>query len=142
MSIEAQDKVARLADSPSTTASVSSVPSSANITFVKTWSTSTYSKYLGGSTRYASSAGATVTYAFTARAIAFVSTKAASRGKAEVWIDGVKKATIDLYSATTKYRQIVYQASWATVGAHTIMIKVLGTSGRPRIDFDSFLKAY
>jgi hypothetical protein len=122
--------------------SLASVPSSANIAFVKTWSTSSNSSYLGGSTRYATSSGATVTYTFSGRAIAFLSTKGPSRGKAEVWVDGVKKATIDLYASSTKYRQVAYQTSWESVGNHVIMVKVLGTSGRPRVDFDSFLKAY
>ena len=122
--------------------SLASVPSSANIAFVKTWSTGSNTKYLGGTTRYATASGATVTYTFSGRAIAFLSTKSPSRGKAEVWVDGVKKATIDLYSSTTKYRQVAYQTSWDTVGNHVIMVKVLGTSGRPRVDFDSFLKAY
>lgn len=119
-----------------------SVPSSVNMTFVKTWSTGTNTKYLGGKTRYATAAGATVTYSCTCRALAFISTKGPNRGKAEIWIDGVKKATVDLMSSTTKYRQLAYQTSWATDGSHTIMVKVLGTSGRPRVDFDSFLKAY
>ena len=122
--------------------SLASVPSSVNIAFVKTWSTGSNTKYLGGTTRYATASGATVTYSFSGRAIAFLSTKGPSRGKAEVWVDGIKKSTIDLYSSTTKYRQVAYQTAWETVGNHVVMIKVLGTSGRPRVDFDSFLKAY
>jgi hypothetical protein len=119
-----------------------SVQSSANMTFVKTWSTGSSTNYLGGTTRYATSAGATVTYTCTCRALAWITTKASNRGKAEVWVDGVLKATIDTYSSTTKYRQLAYQTSWSANGSHKIMIKVLGTSGRPRVDFDSFLKAY
>ena len=53
----------------------------------------------------------------------------------------MKRATIDLYSSTTKYRQIVYQTSWGASGTHTIRIKVLGTQGRPRVDFDAFINA-
>ncbi len=118
-----------------------SVPSSVNIAYVKTWSTSSNSKYLGGSTKYATAAGATATYTFTGRAIGFVSTKGPSRGKAEIWIDGVKMATVDLYASSTKYRVLAYQTSWTDLASHTIMVKVLGTSGRPRVDFDSFLRA-
>ncbi len=142
ISVSGTDVAGNGYQAPGFSVSFSSVPSSSNMSFVKTWSTSTSSSYLGGSTRYASTAGATVTYAFTGRAIGFVSTKGPSRGKAEVWIDGVKRATIDLYSATTRYRQLAFQTSWTSIGAHTIMVKVLGTSGRPRVDFDTFLKAW
>jgi hypothetical protein len=109
--------------------------------YYKTWSTASSSNYLGGSTRYQSSLGAYVSYTFTGQAIAFVSTKGPTRGKFEVYIDGVKKATVDLYAAGTHYRQVVYQTSWASPGTHTIKIRVLGTSGRPRVDFDGFLRA-
>jgi hypothetical protein len=106
----------------------------------KTWSTQTSSVYLGGSTRYATAAGSRATFTFSGRAVAIVSTKARTRGKAEVWVDGVKKATIDMYSSTTRYRQVVWETSWTTVGTHTVQFRVLGTSGRPRVDVDAFLK--
>jgi hypothetical protein len=116
------------------------VAGGSSVTFVKTWSTQSSSNFLGGSTRYATAAGATVAHSFNARAISFITTKGPTRGKVEIWIDGVKQATLDLYAASTKYRQIVYQRSWTTVGPHTIKIRVLGTSGRPRVDFDAFVK--
>ena len=136
------DRAGNFGQESPVTFSLASVPSSTNIVYAKTWSTASSSSYLGGSTRYASSAGATVTYTFTGRAIGFVSTKGPSRGKAEIWIDDVKVTTVDLYSSTTKYRQLAYQTSWLAAGPHKIMVKVLGTSGRPRVDFDSFLKVY
>ena len=80
------------------------------------------------------------TYTFTGRGVGFVTTRGPSRGKVEVWIDGVRKATLDLYSAGTHYRQLVYQASWPTAGSHTIRIRALGTLHRPRVDFDAFVK--
>jgi hypothetical protein len=120
---------------------ISAVQSSSSLVFHGTWSTSTSSSYLGGSTKYATSLGSYVSYTFSGKAIAFVSTKAATRGKFEVYVDGIKTATIDLYSSSTHYRQVVYQTSWASYGSHTIKIRVLGTSGRPRVDFDGFLRA-
>jgi hypothetical protein len=110
------------------------------LSYYKTWSTQSSSSFLGSSTRYASSAGAKATYAFTGRAVALVSTKGPNRGKAEIWVDGVKAATIDLYSSSTKYRQIVWRANWDSSGSHSVVVKVLGTSGRPRVDVDAFLK--
>jgi hypothetical protein len=113
---------------------------STGISYSGTWSKQTSPSYLGGSTRYSTQGGARFKYTFTGRAVAFVSTKAASRGKAEIYIDGVKVTTIDLYSSTTKYRQIVWQTHWDAVATHDVQVRVLGTSGRPRIDADAFLR--
>jgi hypothetical protein len=114
--------------------------SSTSVKYGGTWTTSSSSSYLGGSTRYATKAGAYASYTFTGRGIAFVTTKGPTRGKVEVWIDGVRKTTLNLYTSGTHYRQLVYQTSWPTAGTHTIRIRVLGTSGRPRVDFDAYTK--
>ena len=77
-------------------------------------------------------------YTFSGRAVAFVSTKAANRGKAEIWLDGKLLTTLDLRSSTTKYRQIVWTGR-VSPGTHTVSVRVLGTTGRPRVDADAFL---
>jgi hypothetical protein len=113
---------------------------STGISYTGTWSSQASSRFLGGSTRYSTRVGASFNLSFTGRAVAFVSTKALNRGKAEIWVDGVKVATIDLRSSSTKYRQVVWQKAWPTSGAHTVQVKVLGTAGRPRVDADAFLR--
>ena len=110
------------------------------ISYYTTFSTATSSSYLGGSTRYSSRYHAKATFTFTGRSAAIVSTKGRTRGKFEVWVDGVKKATLDMYSSTAKYRQIVWSMGWPTSGPHRVMIRILATSGRPRVDVDAFLK--
>jgi hypothetical protein len=35
---------------------------------------------------------------------------------------------------------IVWRKSWTAPGSHTVQVRVLGTSGRPRVDADAFLK--
>ena len=45
-----------------------------------------------------------------------------SSGQADVYIDGVKKATVDLYSSTTKYAQNVYEITGLSETGHTIRI--------------------
>jgi hypothetical protein len=105
-----------------------------------TWSSSSNAAYSGGSVKYASAAGKTATFTATnARSIAFITTKAPSRGSFKVYVDGVLKATVSTYSATTKYRQLIYQFTWATAGTHKIKIYVKGTSGHPRVDIDAFV---
>ena len=104
------------------------------------WGTSSSAVYSGGSGRYASIAGKSATFTATlARSIAIVTTKAATRGSFKVYVDGVYKGTISTYSATTRYRQVVYQFSWATPGTHKIKIVVSGTAHHPRVDLDAFV---
>ncbi|HXI80937.1 MAG TPA: hypothetical protein VNM34_08995, partial [Verrucomicrobiae bacterium] len=108
--------------------------------FTGTWSSQTATAYSGGSTKYASVAGRYATFtATTARAIAFVTTKASSRGSFKVYVDGVYKTTISTYATTSKYRQVVYQFNWTTPGTHKIKIYVVGTAGHPRVDVDAFV---
>ena len=109
-------------------------------TVTGSWGTTTHASYSGGSTRYSSTAGATATFTSTlARSIAIVTTKAASSGSFKVYVDNVYKGTISTYSATTKFRQLVYQFNWPTAGTHRIKIVVVGTAGRPRVDMDAFV---
>jgi hypothetical protein len=114
--------------------------SATGIRYHGTWGTISSSAYLGGSTRYSTRAGATVTYTFTGRAIGFVSTKSKARGKAAISVDGVHVATIDLYSSKTKYRRLVWSTVWAASGTHKVVIEVLHTKGRTRIDADAFVR--
>ena len=104
-----------------------------------TWATSTSSGWWGGSAKSTSTRGSTASFTFTGRSIAWVGLKAATRGKAYVYVNGVLKATVNLYSATTLRQQIVWSANYATSAARTITIKVVGTSGRPRVDVDGFV---
>jgi hypothetical protein len=104
-----------------------------------TWHTSSSGNYVNGSTWYASGAGASASYKATSvRSIAFITTKASTRGSFRVYIDGHLKATINAH-ASTAYRQVVYQYSWSSPGTHTIKIVVVGSSGHPRVDFDAVL---
>jgi hypothetical protein len=105
------------------------------------WASSTSTVWWGGTARWSSSSGATVTSVFTGRSIAWVGLMAPNRGKAQVYVNGVYKATVDLYSATTKKQVIVWSANYAASATRTVTIRVLGTSGRPRVDIDGFIVA-
>jgi hypothetical protein len=105
-----------------------------------TWRTGTSSGFSGGSTRYATAAGASATFTATAaRSIAIVSTRANARGSFRVYVDGVYKATVSTYSTTWRFRQLVYQFNWSSAGTHKVKIVVSGTSGHPRVDLDAFV---
>lgn len=113
--------------------------SSSAVRYAGTWATSTSTTWWGGTARASSRAGSTASFTFTGRSIAWVGLKGVGRGKAAVYVNGVYKATVDLYSATTKKQLIVWSANYGASATRTVTIKVLGTAGRPRVDVDGFI---
>ncbi len=89
--------------------------------------------------KHAKTSGATAKLSFTGRNVAWVAPKSSTRGKADVYVDGAYVQTVDLYSSSTLSRQVVFSQSWATSESHTLEVRVLGTSGRPRVDIDAFV---
>lgn len=113
------------------------------ITFTGSWGSSVGSGYSGGGARYASAAGAKAALRVQrVTDLAWVATKGPDRGKAEVWIDGVKKKTVDLYASVRADQQVVYAVSFASPGTHRIEIRPTGTkhsaSSGSRVDIDAF----
>jgi hypothetical protein len=68
-----------------------------------------------------------------------VSAVGPDRGRAAIFVDGRRVATVDLRAATAGYARIVWARSWKTPALHTVTIRVLGTPGRPRVDVDGFV---
>lgn len=112
--------------------------STTKVTWYKTWTTTTYSSYSGGTSRNSTTASASATYTFTGRSIAWVTARSTSRGQARVYVDNVLVATIDTYLASAQYRYVAYAKTWTSSANHTIKIVVVATSGRPRVDVDAF----
>ena len=112
------------------------------MTFSGPWTSGVSSDYAGGGTRYASAAGATASHTFTGSSVGWVAAVGPGRGSADVYIDGVFRSTVNLHAATRATRQIVFVASWASQGSHTIEIVVAGTPGHPRVDVDAFVHLF
>jgi hypothetical protein len=93
----------------------------------------------GGTSLYSRSRGASVSRSFTGRAIALVASRSPNRGKATIYIDGARAATIDLYRSSAQHRALVFTGAWASAGPHTLRLVVAGTPGRPRVDVDAFV---
>ncbi|WP_456294388.1 N-acetylmuramoyl-L-alanine amidase [[Kitasatospora] papulosa] len=104
-----------------------------------TWSTKSSTSYLGGKSYSSSTKNASLTWTFTGRSAAWVVSRASTSGQAYVYVDGVKTATVDLKSSTTKYRDAIWTKSWATSAKHTVKIVVVGTSGRPAVTTDGLV---
>ena len=99
---------------------------------VGTWKSASLAGASGGAVSLSSSSGAIIRYSFTGRAVALVATTGPDRGRADVYVDGWRIATIDLYSATTSTREVVFTRTWSTSGSHIVSLQV--RSGRVDLD--------
>jgi spore germination protein YaaH len=111
---------------------------SAGLTWKGIWRTATGPQCSGGSLRFGMGGGASVTYAFTGRSIAWVAMLGPDRGVARVYVDGLLVSTVDLRSPIVVYRRVAFARSWSAAGAHSLRVVVAGTAGRPRVDIDAF----
>ncbi|GAA2688950.1 N-acetylmuramoyl-L-alanine amidase [Actinoplanes palleronii] len=100
-----------------------------------TWATRSSGSHLSGKALAATKKNAKLTYAFTGRSAALLFSRGSQTGKAYVYLDGKKIATIDTKASGTKYRQAVWVKA-LTPGKHTVAVVVAGTSGRPAVVSD------
>lgn len=114
---------------------------SGDIVYSGVWSTVRGTPFLNGATRKATAAGAKASLIFTGRSIAWVTRKGPDRGKADVYVNGTKVATIDLHAPTYQDRKVAWVGTWTTTASRKVSIKVLGTAGRPRVDVDALITA-
>ena len=112
--------------------------SNSSLTYTGSWATGSNASHSGGTARSAIAAGASVSYAFSGRAIAWVTTLGPTMGAVQVYVDGVLAATVDTTAAATTFRHVVFGKSWSVYGSHTIKLVMVGTEGRPRAYLDAF----
>jgi len=84
-------------------------------------------------------AGASARITFTGQQIAWVSAVSPTRGQASIYVDGAFVRWVDLRAPAFAAPRIVFVRAWTTSGKHALEIRVVGTSGRPRVDVDAFL---
>jgi hypothetical protein len=115
----------------------------AGVTFSGSWSRSSLSGASGGYVRQTGWPGRSARLTFTGTSAALVSTLAKKRGIAEIWVDGTQVGSIDLYSATTLTRRVVWSTGSLPSGTHTLDVRVTGTRNplatKNRVDVDAFL---
>jgi len=95
-------------------------------TYVGTWANGSVSGAYGGKVKHSSMGRDYAEFTFQGTSIAWISTFDDDRGKGEVWIDGVKLKTVDLWDWWTTSKQIVFMKNDLAPGTHTIMIRVTG----------------
>lgn len=95
--------------------------------------------YLNEVANASSTAGAKATFTYTGTSISLISRLGPTRGRAAIYVDGVYVQTIDLYDKAYKNQRVVWSKTWSTRAKHTVTVKVMGTSGRPRVEIDGFV---
>jgi beta-galactosidase GanA len=86
--------------------------------------------YTGGDYQHTESfsgtAGDSASVDFSGTGVKWISSLDANHGTADVYLDGTKVKTVDLYSATKQNQYVAYQASGLSSGPHTLRIVVTG----------------
>ena len=101
-----------------------------------TWTKRSGTSYLGGYSTSSSTTGATLTWTFKGRSVAWIASRATTSGQVKIYLDGTYQTTVDLKSATTQYRQAMWTKNWSSTAQHTLKIVVVGTFGRPTVTTD------
>jgi hypothetical protein len=95
---------------------------------------------LGGTLRRASKPGATVTLRTAATDLGIVGTTGPDHGRLEVWVDGTRQRTVDLYATTASGRRVVDVVTMAPGQTHTVRLRVgagrnaSSTGGKVEVD--------
>jgi uncharacterized protein YkwD len=87
-----------------------------------TWAAFSSTKASGGSYGRSSTSGASATIKFTGSRLDWIGMKGVTTGIADVYLDGVRKATIDLAASTAKYQVTVWSTGPLTYGSHVVKI--------------------
>jgi hypothetical protein len=106
------------------------------VAYSGTWRRVLYSGASGGSTTYATSAGARATMRFTGRAVAIVAPVGRGRGSARIYVDGRYRGIVSFRASTGRSRVVMYATTFAAVGTHTIQLRLAGNG---RVDLDAFV---
>lgn len=114
----------------------------AAVTYSGSWKRLALAGASSGYVKRSLSPGSKATYTFSGGAVAIVSTLGPARGIAQVRVDGVLVATLDLYASTLQSKRIVWSGPVAA-GSHTVELRISGTrnpaSSSVRVDVDGFL---
>jgi hypothetical protein len=102
------------------------------------WSREAATGASGGAVRSASAAGRSVTFRFSGRAVGWFARRGPGQGFAQVRVDGVLVSTVNLEASALQPSRVIWRKSWGTAGAHSIQVRLLGTTGRPTVEVDAF----
>jgi beta-N-acetylhexosaminidase len=106
------------------------------------WNSSLNASASSGSFRYANTPGSSVTVYFEGTSLTWIAKMSSVYGKAQVTLDDKAAVTVDLYSATTLWRQNVWNTGTLAYGYHRVIIAWTGTkdqvSSGTNVNVDAF----
>jgi hypothetical protein len=108
----------------------------ASVTYSGTWTGASSSDAYAGSTRYSAASGAKASLQTSTQSFAWVTATGPGYGTAQVLIDSVVVATIDLGALPASNRYLAFATSWSSVASHKIQIRLMSNL---RVDLDAFL---
>lgn len=107
-----------------------------------TWKTVTCACASGGTMTMTTARNASIsytdTYAENGEHMAIVMAKGPARGSAAIYVDGVRRRTVDTYAPANTNRVVVFEQAMPA-GRHVVKVVNLATAGHPRIDVDAFM---
>jgi hypothetical protein len=78
-------------------------------------------------------------FSFSGHGVAWVARTSRRGGRARVYIDGRYVDTISLYSPTAVPRRVVFKHRWESTRFHTITVRSVASTARPRVSVDAFV---
>jgi SpoIID/LytB domain protein len=115
---------------------------SSAVAYSGSWSSSALAGLSGGTHTYSHDTSATAVFTFTGSRVRWIGKRAANYGKAWVSVDASAPVLVDLYSATTRNRQRLFESATLATGRHTMTIRVTGTKNPKAsyhyVDVDAF----
>jgi peptidoglycan/xylan/chitin deacetylase (PgdA/CDA1 family) len=100
------------------------------------WKSSSDSAFYKGSVLSSTAAGNSVNFTSAGGRVAWMSTRGPDRGSAKVYIGDKVVATINLYSPSVRYRQIVFARKWKLQAGRSLRIVSLDSQ---RVDIDALV---
>lgn len=99
---------------------------SASAALGQRWELQQTSAALGGWYAVSANANDRMSFSFSGPMVRLYGTRMPAGGYADVYIDGLKKATVNFYSSSVRYRQMVYGTTIAS-GSHLLTVIVRGS---------------
>ena len=98
-----------------------------SVQYTGSWIPQSRADLSGGSVVESNDPSGTATLTFTGTGISWIGFRGPWAGIAQVYLDGVLKATVDTYAPAEQAQAVMYSASGLASGSHTIKIQVTGT---------------
>ena len=103
------------------------------------WSRVASAGSVGGHLRTTGLGGRTASFTFTGSSVGIVAPRGPNLGFAQVYVDGVLKATVNLSAPSAAPSSVIWSKSWPSKATHKVRIRTLGTVGHPDWSVDAFV---